>query len=446
MSGRRFGLAVPRIVGPRPSTHGHAESARRPTRGSQPKSRRVPRAEDEVVEPVRAGDEACARARWRAGSTQSPDGPRAPARPARRARSPPSTQNDLLRRAVRVGRRRQLPRRDAHAVHADVLRAGGRAETLPGGVHLALRAAVAARRRPSGRRPSPKSRRGRVTFPTGRTGCDTRDDEPVAARFRRRGPACGVAADARRAAAGAARGAASSRFRASAPTVAEAARAARPEHVGDLLGTVRAATSGRRRARIADLLRRGRGGRSRATSCAPRAAAPRPPARSITARIADESGEIDGDWFNQPWLDERLDARHARPPARHARTAAASPFARTTSSEEASRRPTSRRSTRRARTSPPAAMLRELVETALPRARTSPGSAARAPCAAARACRCAPTRCVALHRPRALDEAEAGPPAARLRRAARAPARRSRAARREREASVAAALAAARAS
>ena len=41
-----------------------------------------------------------------------------------------------------MGRGRQLARRDAHAVQPDALRAGGIAEPLPGGVHLALGAAI----------------------------------------------------------------------------------------------------------------------------------------------------------------------------------------------------------------------------------------------------------------------------------------------------------------
>ena len=48
----------------------------------------------------------------------------------------------LLGGSVRVGRRRKLPRRDVDPVHTDADRAGGAAETLPGRVHLADRAAV----------------------------------------------------------------------------------------------------------------------------------------------------------------------------------------------------------------------------------------------------------------------------------------------------------------
>ena len=46
---------------------------------------------------------------------------------------------DLLGGAVRVGRRRQLPRRDANPVEADALRPGRVAEPLPRRIHLALR-------------------------------------------------------------------------------------------------------------------------------------------------------------------------------------------------------------------------------------------------------------------------------------------------------------------
>ena len=45
---------------------------------------------------------------------------------------------DLLRGAVRVRRRRELSRRDAHAVDADLPRPGRAAEHLPGRIHLAL--------------------------------------------------------------------------------------------------------------------------------------------------------------------------------------------------------------------------------------------------------------------------------------------------------------------
>jgi hypothetical protein len=97
----------------------------------------VPRPEDEEIEAVRAGDE---RVLQLVGALDD-----AVARadlvddvvlPGKASSAEDVV--DLLGGAVRVWRRRQLPRRDTNAVDADAFRAGGVAEPLPGHIHLAL--------------------------------------------------------------------------------------------------------------------------------------------------------------------------------------------------------------------------------------------------------------------------------------------------------------------
>ena len=136
---RRLGLAVPRVVDA-PFDPLPPEPDR--TRARQPAEvRRVPRAEDDVLEPVRPRDERVlelGRAMDDAvAGAHLVDLLVLPVEPRAREHVV-----DLLRRAVRVRRGRQLPGRDAHEVDADALRAGGLPEPLPGGVHLALCAAV----------------------------------------------------------------------------------------------------------------------------------------------------------------------------------------------------------------------------------------------------------------------------------------------------------------
>src|SRR5581483_6982151 len=99
--------------------------------------RRVPRPEDEVLEPFRPGDERVLEVVGRVDD--------AIVRPnlvhlAVLPREPGAAEDEevLLRRAVRVGRSREHARLDADAVDADALRPGGVAEPLPGRVHLAL--------------------------------------------------------------------------------------------------------------------------------------------------------------------------------------------------------------------------------------------------------------------------------------------------------------------
>ena len=111
-------------------------------RGSQPISVGMAGAEDEVVEPVGAGDEGvlvvvCAVDHAVAG----PDLVHVAVLPG----EPRACEHveDLLRGAVRVRRCRELSRRDAHAVQADRAGARSAAEPLPGRVHLALGAVVA---------------------------------------------------------------------------------------------------------------------------------------------------------------------------------------------------------------------------------------------------------------------------------------------------------------
>ena len=63
----------------------------------------------------------------------------------------------------------------------------------------------------------------------------------------------------------------------------------------------------------------------------PAAAAPRRRLTIVTARVADGTGRITANWFNQPWLADRLAPGTGRAPARPARHATASRFAPTTS-------------------------------------------------------------------------------------------------------------------
>ncbi len=136
---RRLRLDVPRVVvaalhpGP---PEAHRARARQPAELG-----REVRAEHEVVEPFRAGDE---RVLVLVGAVDD-----TVARPYLvhllvLPREPRAAEHEvqLLRCAMRVRRRRQPAGRDAHAVQADVLRAGGAAEELPRRVHLALRAMV----------------------------------------------------------------------------------------------------------------------------------------------------------------------------------------------------------------------------------------------------------------------------------------------------------------
>ena len=132
-------LGVPGIVvttlDPRPPDPDRA-------RAGQPADlRRVARAEDEVLEAVRAGDEgvlvlvgavddAVART-YLVHLLVLPCEPRAG-----------EHEVQLLGRAVRVRRRRQLARRDPDAVDADTARSCRVAEPLPARVHRALRAPV----------------------------------------------------------------------------------------------------------------------------------------------------------------------------------------------------------------------------------------------------------------------------------------------------------------
>ena len=136
---RRLGLSIPGIVDASLDP-GPAEPDRAGPR--QPAEiRGVPGAEDEVIEPVRAGhegvlelvgpmDDAVARA-YLVHLLVLPREPGAR-----------EHEEDLLRGAVGVRRCRQLARGHLDPVHADALRTGGLPEPLPSGVHLALHASV----------------------------------------------------------------------------------------------------------------------------------------------------------------------------------------------------------------------------------------------------------------------------------------------------------------
>ena len=182
--------------------------------------------------------------------------------------------------------------------------------------------------------------------------------------------------------------------------------------------------------------RRGGGGDRRRGRCASRSAARARGLAIVNARVADDSGEITAVWFNQAWLAEKLQPGHARAAARAA---------------EAERlprplvRPERRRRDRRLRAGLPgergadaASGCARSSSGRCPQRATCPTRCRRAEGARA-ACRSAPTRSSALHRPRSLEEARGGAEAARVRRAARAPGR-PRARPRRREAAVAPAL------
>ena len=132
-------LDVPRVV-VAALDPGPAEPDR--PRARQPAElRRMARAEDEELEPVGAGDERVLHlVRAVDDAVERPHLVHVSVLP----REPGAGEDEveLLRRAVRVRRGRQLARLDADAVHADAARPRCVAEPLPGRVHLALRAAV----------------------------------------------------------------------------------------------------------------------------------------------------------------------------------------------------------------------------------------------------------------------------------------------------------------
>ena len=217
------------------------------------------------------------------------------------------------------------------------------------------------------------------------------------------------------------------------PALDEEAREARPAH-------------DRRPARPpAAPLRGGRRRGARSPICSRARKRSRSPARSsarpcagrgarlaiVQARIADESGEITAVWFNQVWLADKLKPGHARAPPRPAQP------------ERVHRsllRPERRLRDRRLRAGVPrergghrqeAARARR--QGARARARPARLRCPRRLAAARRACPLRADALTALHRPRDAGRGRAGPPPARVRRAARAPGRASRARRRGRE-------------
>ena len=134
---RPFRLAVPGVVGPALHPRPTEPDGARPRQPAE--IRRMSCAEDEVVEAVGTGDEgvlelvgAVDDAVARAYLVHLLVLPREPGAGEHEV--------DLLGGAVGVRWCRQLPGRDTDPVQADVLRAGGVAEPLPGRVHLALRA------------------------------------------------------------------------------------------------------------------------------------------------------------------------------------------------------------------------------------------------------------------------------------------------------------------
>ena len=140
----------------------------------------------------------------------------------------------------------------------------------------------------------------------------------------------------------------------------------------------------------------------------------------LTARIADETGEIKATWFNQPWLEAKLVAGTAvRIRGRANRHGFAVSVVRP---RRRVRRPATSLRCTRPREDVTQKKLRDLHAQALEHVRDV-GDDLHAGLLAAERLPLRADALSAIHRPRSLPEAEVGRVAARVRRAPRAPAR-----------------------